>query len=294
VTDDFEDRKQLSFEQAEGAEPLPSQLKLKEVSQQLRAPLWRLVYGSMAQSKQVPAHGSGDYLGPPWAIILMDMHTLRHHRMADDFANKFRTLTAEAKNVFEHGDYVAVFGWLQWVLRRPQCPAGFSDSINFALHNGHAAYRVLEKRTIVPIGSDAEFETLKRAFADLAKTEFHGARAHLHNAATELTSGHNADSIRESIHAVESVVKVLEPSGDFKKALAKLESKFKMHGALKSGFTAIYGFTSDEGGIRHALLEAGAPAVDETDALFMIGACAAFVSYLINKARTAGLLAEAR
>ena len=30
--------------------------------------------------------------------------------------------------------------------------------------------------------------------------------------------------------------------------------------------------------------------VDETDALFMIGACAAFVSYLINKSRGAGLI----
>jgi hypothetical protein len=40
------------------------------------------------------------------------------------------------------------------------------------------------------------------------------------------------------------------------------------------------------------LLEAGAPAVDETDALFMIGACAAFVSYMINKVRTAGLISN--
>jgi len=30
--------------------------------------------------------------------------------------------------------------------------------------------------------------------------------------------------------------------------------------------------------------------VDETDALYMLGSCAAFVSYLINKARQAGLL----
>jgi hypothetical protein len=55
---------------------------------------------------------------------------------------------------------------------------------------------------------------------------------------------------------------------------------------MKKGFLALYGYTSNEQGIRHALLEAGAPAVDETDALFMIGACAAFVSYMINKART--------
>jgi hypothetical protein len=133
-----------------------------------------------------------------------------------------------------------------------------------------------------------------RALADVGTTEFQGARAHLRNAAEELTGGRYADSVRESIHAVESVVIVLEPSGDFSKALAKLESKVKIHGALKRGFSSIYGFTSDQEGIRHALLEAGAPAVDETDALFMIGACAAFVSYLINKSRNAGLLASKR
>ena len=46
----------------------------------------------------------------------------------------------------------------------------------------------------------------------------------------------------------------------------------------------------DEKGIRHPLLDKGDAEVDETDALFMIGACGAFVSYLINKSRAAGLL----
>lgn len=72
--------------------------------------------------------------------------------------------------------------------------------------------------------------------------------------------------------------------------LAKLETKAVIHGAMKSGFKSLYGFTSDESGIRHPLLDKGTADVDESDALFMIGACAAFVSYLINKARTGGLL----
>jgi threonine/homoserine efflux transporter RhtA len=38
------------------------------------------------------------------------------------------------------------------------------------------------------------------------------------------------------------------------------------------------------------LLQASAPKVDETGVLFMLGACASFVSYLINKARAAGIL----
>jgi hypothetical protein len=50
--------------------------------------------------------------------------------------------------------------------------------------------------------------------------------------------------------------------------------------------------TSDEKGIRHALLDEPVARVDETDALYLLGSCAAFVSYLINKARQAGLLSN--
>jgi hypothetical protein len=107
----------------------------------------------------------------------------------------------------------------------------------------------------------------------------------------ELTNGNFADCVRESIHAVESAVRVLEPSGDFSKALSRLEQKTNIHGAMKKGFVALYGFSSDEQGIRHPLLDKEAPTVDEADALFMIGACSAFLSYLVNKSRAAGLLA---
>ena len=35
---------------------------------------------------------------------------------------------------------------------------------------------------------------------------------------------------------------------------------------MNTGFNSLYGYTNGEQGIRHAMLEAGAPAVDETDA----------------------------
>jgi hypothetical protein len=150
----------------------------------------------------------------------------------------------------------------------------------------------LDRSTIIPIGSDAEKVTLQRAFADLASKEFSGARSHLRAAGSELTVGNSASSIRESIHAVESVARTLAPSGSLGDALARLEKSAAIHGALKRGFLAIYGYTSDEKGIRHPLLDDPQAKVDEADALFMIGACAAFVSYMIHKARLAGLLSQ--
>jgi hypothetical protein len=152
------------------------------------------------------------------------------------------------------------------------------------------AYRVFDGVVICPVGSSAERETIQQAFSDLRSAEFHGARSHLSKAANELTAGNFPGSIRESINAVESVARTLEPDGSLSGALAKLEKSAKIHPAMKGGFTRLYGYTSDEQGIRHAHLNEPSAKPDETDALFMIGACAAFVSYLINKARSAGVL----
>jgi hypothetical protein len=60
---------------------------------------------------------------------------------------------------------------------------------------GRAAYRI-----------EAERRALDGAFADLAASEFHGARVHLRDAGAALTAGDYTSSVRESIHAVESVV----------------------------------------------------------------------------------------
>jgi hypothetical protein len=56
---------------------------------------------------------------------------------------------------------------------------------------------------------------------------------------------------------------------------------------MKGAFQKLYGYTSDENGIRHASVFDPKAKVDETDALFMLGACASFVSYLLARHRQA-------
>ncbi len=210
--------------------------------------------------------------------------------MADDFLNHAASITKHLGTIFSKGDYIKVLGFLQFVLRERNRPYRFPEEIDWALRDGRAAYRVLGGRTIVPISSEAELATLQRAFADLSTSEFRGARSRLHSAGSHLTAGDYSASVRESIHSVELVARTLAPLGKLSEALAKLEKTAGIHGGLKSGFGSIYGYTSDEKGIRHPLLDDPQANVDEADALFMIGACAAFVSYMIRKARLAGLL----
>jgi hypothetical protein len=290
VTNDIEARKKIMFEQAEGVEPLPSQLQLREISAQLRALLWDRIHSRLKDAWEHSDYGTA-YLDKPWSTILRDEHVWRQHGMVDDFKNEAKTLIAKTRDIFENGDYIAIFGWLEFVLKHPACPSNVADHIEGVLRYCRAAYRVIGKKVICPIASDAEHKTIVKAFADLEANQFNGARAHLRNAASHLTAGDYADSVRESIHAVEAVGKTLDPSADvLSKALKKLEQKISIHPAMKNGFTSLYAYTSDEKGIRHALLDDSTAKVDETDALFMFGACAAFVSYLINKARLSGLL----
>lgn len=291
MASEYEDRKRLTFEQAEGAEPLPAQLKLKEVSPELRARLWYIFHEELAGARRAYPVSSVQDLEGPFAQCLYYWHVACCFQAADEFTLSYDYWLNELKSIFKEGDYLEIFGFVQRVLRHDAKPYELEIEVEDALRASRAAYAVFDGDTIIPIGSDAERETLARAFADLAASEFHGARAHLRNAGSELTGGSYGPSIRESIHAVEAVAHVLAPEAQtLAPALSKLEKSVRIHPALRNGFSNLYGFTNDEKGIRHSLLDVPVPQVDETDALYMLGSCAAFISYLINKARQAGLL----
>lgn len=214
---------------------------------------------------------------------------MHYHRFTDDFSRSLADARRSTRVVFEKGDYIEIYGWLQFVLKH-QPPTNFANQLQARLKHCRAPYRVVGGDILCPIGSDLDAVIVDRAIQDVTASSLTGAREHMKTAVAQLTAGQYADSVRESIHSVESVVRMLEPSGDFSKALYRLEQKNRIHGAMKQGFLNLYGFSSDEQGIRHPLLDKEAPSVDEADALFMIGACSAFLSYLVNKSRVVGLL----
>lgn len=99
------------------------------------------------------------------------------------------------------------------------------------------------------------------------------------------------NSIKESISAVESVAKIIsnEKSQGLKDALNALSKLTTIHGSMREGFIKLYEYTSDEGGIRHAIIE-NDQNIGFDEAKYTLVACSAFVNYLISKARTANLL----
>ena len=142
-----------------------------------------------------------------------------------------------------------------------------------------------------PRATKEQGDTTRKAIETLREENMHGASTHLRQAAEHINAQQYADSIADSIHAVESVARVIDPKANkaLVPALKSLEDAGLLkHPALREAFRKLYGYTSDEQGIRHALINQTAADVGLDEAIFMFGACASFAAYLAHKHRQAG------
>jgi len=276
-----DETRRLTFEQREGLAPLPQQLRLKELPKSIRAPLWAVVYDSM-----IAAEG---HVRSPWSAILRPYWVGHLYRDADMFPSYGPHVVKWVKPIILDGSYAEALGFLEHAIQHFNVIAPknfFALQINRCLEAGGAAYRVLDGSTICPISSPEEAQAVQTALDELGG--YAGARTHLHSAASLLTACRYADSVRESIHAVESVARVLAPDArTLDPALSELEKRGHLHPAMKKGFSNLYGYTNDEKGVRHALLDAADSNVSESDALYMFVACAAFAAYLHRRSEAA-------
>ncbi len=146
---------------------------------------------------------------------------------------------------------------------------------------------------LVPISDKIEGAEIEEAMSKAAKYGLEGAHEHIKTALELMGKKPTPDyrnAIKESISGVESVVKQIVglSSGGLDDALEELAKNTNVHGALKAGFKKLYGYSSDEDGIRHAILDQSN--VGFTESKYMVVACSAFINYLIQKADDAKIL----
>jgi hypothetical protein len=156
--------------------------------------------------------------------------------------------------------------------------------VNVALEKEIAGYRIINGQ-VTQITSEGEIAEIEEAI--LLTEKWKSVNTHLNAGLNYLSHRKNPDyrnSIKESISAVESYCRIILDNQDitFGKALIELEKKHSLHGSLKGVFSALYGYTSDAGGIRHALKEDDKFSNFE-DAKFMLVTCSAFINYLKAK-----------
>ena len=292
------DPRHLSFSQAQGYAELPRPLNLGELSNAARNLLWSVLYSHVEKSKRHVSWMVGPgphppYVDKPWGEIFSHLHVNLHHSPLDEFSKEFHPLVDKYKSAFmQPGKPLnEVFDVLQEMMRHPLCTQEFIQDVSKALKTGQLAYIVNKTApiTILPAATPEEGRTLANALDGLDEAGLAGAATHLRSASGCITKADWPGAVRESIHAVESVARRFEPSAKtLGPALAKLEKKSPLHPAMKSAFSKLYGYTSDEQGIRHSLLDKPEADVGQDEAVFMLGACAAFSSYLVRKHEALG------
>ena len=153
---------------------------------------------------------------------------------------------------------------------------------NKILEEEVSGYRIING-LVAPIISENELQSITEA----TQTPYDAVNTHINKALSLFANRKIPDyenSIKESISAVEALCKTIvdDEKDSLGKALKKLESKgIPQHTAFRNALDSLYGYTSDEGGIRHAGVDfKNAPA---EDARFMLITCSAFANYLIEK-----------
>ena len=279
------DTRRLTFSQAQGYEGLPQPLALGEISYEARFKLWDLLFLS--------AWHNGSWNDKPWISIFLYLNRSFWLRPFDEFT------TSEEKNIemYRHSiledlPFNKIFDLFQMIIRHPECPREFTLGVAGIFKECRLAYVVDTQGTptILPAATRAEGEAVIGAIKELREAGLQGAEAHLKRAGELINSGDWPGSVRESIHAVESVARRLDPdaSKTLGPALKSLEKKGQLHPALKEAFSNLYKYTSDEEGIRHAQLTDAASPAGRDEAVFMLGACASFVSYLWRRSQQEG------
>ena len=285
------DPRKLTFSQAQGYEEIPGPLKLGELPQEARTQIWNVFYRHLDQSTETWGLG-GRWIAGVWQEILRAKHLWHDNLPLDEWSTDFGPIAQKLRADIETMPFNKVFDLLQFVFRHPKCPPAFVGMMMYVFAECRLAYNIDkgEPPAIIPSSTEEEGNTIIQSLNTLRDGGLTGSEKHLRNACECINNADWAASVRESIHTVESVARILAPdTRNLKKALASINDHGGLHPALGDAFIKLYGYTSSEQGLRHPLLDSGEAKVGMDEAVFMLGACASFASYLWRKHQSGGV-----
>ena len=275
-----------TFSQRFGYEPLPTPMQLEELSNDLRRDLFNELRSFLLSISADGRYFESD--GDRFIErVLGEFSKLPESKVSTQYS----VVVGDFETIVLTGRFNEVLDFLEILIRDRCLDSSLTHRIRDLFEEQAAAYWLdtsKEPYGFVPRGSIAQGEATQRAIETLESEKMVGATAHLRQAAEHINGKQYADSIADSILAVESVACLIDPESHktLGPALDALERKGLIkHPALKNAFKALYGYTNDEQGIRHSLLEKEQPEVGLDEALFMFGSCASFAAYLVSKHR---------
>ena len=266
----------LSFSDRIGITKPRSVLQIEAMDDELRNGLWEACSESYFRAR---SHYQFD---SEFHSIMGDVYVNFFKKTSDVIPYGYDAGIRAVRDWFFKARWWEVYNFLEFLIS-VSADTSFSERVSFFLEREKSGYRILQDQ-FVAITDKVELSTVSDA-ANL-RSKYSGAREHIKSAIALFSKKPQPDyrnSIKESICAVESIARVItsNPKATLGDALKSMNSNTVIHPALREGMNKLYGYTSDEGGIRHALLEESN--IDEAEAKFMMVACSAFVNFCIQR-----------
>jgi len=252
----------MLFSKRNGYSDVRFEPQVESMDDDLRSGLWNVFYEHLFGSE---SSGSPDR-------VLQVIWTEVYKRPIDETPYD----AGHYKAIFMHSAWFEVYDLVEFLSFYEPTASAF----NRVLKRDNAGYRIIDGQ-VTPIVEQAEVDEINDVLAGNAG-RYQMARQHV-SRAVELFSDRGSpdyrNAIKEAISGAESAACTATGKRNFRDALKELQQK-GLHPALAGVFGQLYGYSSDESGVRHALVDE-----DKTgpaEAHYMIVSCSAFISYLMR------------
>ena len=277
---------QLNFSQRYGYEPLPKPMQLEEISNDLRREIGNRIRALLLEFSIDYGYGRSFNQQEEMYFekVLGKFTRSFESEISTDYDNVLAIFNESIKmNKFNH-----VLDLLEIMIEELADTNEFATDIKKLFDKHSAAYWLDTSKKpfqFFPRASKHQGDATQQAMETIHNAGLDGAVTHLRQAAEHINAEQFADSIADSIHAVESVARMINPQS--KKTLSPALSSLENAGVLKNkdlkeALEKLYHYTNTEQGIRHALANQNVADVNLADAIFMFGACASFAAYLTS------------
>ncbi len=267
----------MLFSQRKKYKPVSDIIQLDEMNEVLRISLWNVLDLFLWQRRNfissLDTPLMEEYSAALWFNYFKKPVDSRYSSSHDNL----KTI----RDYFFECPWYEVYDFIEFTLNYIK-DDNLNQAINTILERELSAYRFIDN-IFTDITDEQEIQMIEEALVD---KDFPVVANHLRRALELLSDREKPDyrnSIKKSISAVESFAKTItgKPKATLGQALSIIEREGKIHKSLLEAFSNLYGYTSDEDGIRHAMLEE--PNLAPSDAKFFLMSCTSFINYLKSK-----------
>ena len=277
------------FSQRVGIRPLTKVIQRESIDDDLRNALWTSFHETFVTTYTYEEWSGVSRHYPlreelnSWGYVLWT----RFCKHPSDTKPRFDGLIDHVRTDFFGAAWHGIYDFLEFSTKNAKtCGPLLVKHANIQLERENAAYRFVGSE-IVEITDKTEITSIEEAISGPKIVKNHLERA------LDLLSDRRApdfrNSIKESISAVEAVCRLVtnSRSDSLGAAVKKVSAKAPLHPAFEQAILKLYGFTSDGGGIRHALMDE--PSLRYSDAKFMLVLCSAFTNFLLARCAENGV-----